>query len=256
MATPLEIVGNQLILLEAEVAGRAARMALDTGAGIDLLSASLARELGLAATGAFTGERMTGEEITCDLVSGPPLRVGGFEHTPDVVGVHGLFDNLPPQLGRVDGAVSLRFFAEQPFTIDYAASQLRLGALAGDSVPMQLQQEGGLAMSGFVTARLDDRLDGRFLVDTGASLSVVEMKTMERLDVLHGDVHEGTNETGWRYHRIVAPIESLAVGRTVHERPKICFESIRHDGVIGNDFLKRASVGFDVAACRMALAAV
>ena len=63
MTVPFEFVHDHLVVVPVTVAGRPARFALDTGAGIDVLSPRLAEGLGLAPRGRFTGRRMTGEEL-------------------------------------------------------------------------------------------------------------------------------------------------------------------------------------------------
>jgi predicted aspartyl protease len=256
MGVALEIIAGCIPVVEASVGGRPARLLVDTGAGLEVFSPRLADALGLERQGTWRGERMSREVLTVELVEDVELSLGGVTHRQDRCGVHDVFDRLPPALGAIDGALSLRFLGRQPFTLDYPGARLTWDLpAAGSDAPLDVEVERGLATSAFTAVTLDGRIEGRFLVDTGASLSVVDLPTMARLGVRGGQESAGTNETGHPFRRVVAPIRALAVGGAVQEEPSLCFEAIRHDGALGGDFLRGFAVGLDVAAGAMRLAA-
>ena len=77
---------------------------------------------------------------------------------------------------------------------------------------------------------------------------------LAQLDVGATERREGVNETGYPYAREYGSIREVAVGAARQANPKICFEAIRYDGVLGNDFLSGFAVTIDVSAGRMTLA--
>jgi len=72
---------------------------------------------------AFSGRRMSGQDVTVPLADGPEIAVGGYARREPAVGVldiHG----FPPALEGIDGFLSLAFFESAPFTVDYGRSFL------------------------------------------------------------------------------------------------------------------------------------
>jgi len=116
-ATPFERI-HHLVTVPVLVGDRTARFILDTGIGLTLLSDRLCAEIGCPTEGSsFTGRRMSGQEVTVPLATAPPLSFGGVTRHDGLVGIIAL-GGFPPELGPVDGFLSLAFFDEVPFTVD------------------------------------------------------------------------------------------------------------------------------------------
>ena len=108
-ATPFDRI-HHLVTVPVLVGERTARFVLDTGIGLTLLSDRLCAAIGCRSGGStFTGRRMSGQEVTVPLATAPPLAFGGATRRDHVVGIMAL-DGFPPELGAVDGFLSLAFF--------------------------------------------------------------------------------------------------------------------------------------------------
>ena len=242
---------------------------LDTGIGLTVLSESLAGRVGVVADrGTFTGRRMSGQEVRVPLAACPELSLGAFARTDHVVG---LLDTsgFPPTLGGVDGFLSLAFFEETPFTVDYAqravvvetAESLRERAKAGVVVPVRLERDGpslcaflALAVPGVGTIEVE--------VDTGSDCLILDARIAPRMGVdLDGPKVrrvEGRDETGNEYTRTFARLRTTvhaAEAASVSQRePEVMFQRIVHDGLVGDAYLRRFVVTYDLPASRMLLA--
>ena len=108
-----------LVFVPVRVGDVDAGFVLDTGIGLTLLSERLAREGDCVPNGeTFTGQRMSGQEVGVALADGPPITVGALTREAQVVGVLDT-SGFPPPLATVGGFLSLAFFDETAFTVDY-----------------------------------------------------------------------------------------------------------------------------------------
>jgi hypothetical protein len=87
-------------------------------------------------------------------------------------------------------------------------------------------------------------LDERFAAEVGVDLESAEVRRAE-----------GTDETGGAFTRhfttlpgSIHPTGAPAVGQ---ERPEVMFQRIVHDGLVGDSFLRRQAVTYDVADARI-----
>jgi len=95
---------------------------LDTGIGPTILTETLARDVGSTANGeTLTGKRMSGQEVGVPLAEAPPIALGLYVREGHAVG---LLDTsgFPDALAGIDGFLSLAFFEETAFTVDYGRS--------------------------------------------------------------------------------------------------------------------------------------
>jgi hypothetical protein len=208
-------VGGQLVKIPVTINGEIeTSFLLDTGAGVNVISERLCEEICCSKSGSYTGKRMSGEEITLQFTNVPQIKVGDMEFEDTRAGVLGLFENLPDSLGRIDGAISLRFLEKTKFTIDYVSSAVILndfGSVTGTAVPLEIERDEEKTMA-FV--QMKDA--GLFEVDTGNSTAVLNLPKAElfQVDLEAKDVKkvEGKNETGFpfvAYYTKVSELQTL-----------------------------------------------
>lgn len=120
--------GGPLRTLSAEVNGKPATFLFDTGGGMTVLSATLARQLGCPVFGRGTGFRHDGTRV--DGPRGGPIDfvAGGYRRRAEV-GVLDL-DALLQGLPKVGGIACLETFAGRALTVDLANNQLVLETAA------------------------------------------------------------------------------------------------------------------------------
>ena len=241
-------------------------MVLDTGIGPTILSAALCERLGCEPTGdVFHGRRMSGQEVAVSLVRVDSLRLGSLERRDWEVGVLDL-EEFPPELAETGGFLSLAFFGEQPFTVDYpdgdvvleSAETLAERLADGQAVEASVERDGpsvdvflpltipgGRSISVEVDMGSDALiLDERFAVEVGVDLESEEVRRAE-----------GTDETGGTFTRyfttLPGSIHPTGAPAVVQERPEVMFQRIVHDGLVGDSFLRRQPVTYDVANARI-----
>lgn len=258
---PFEFLANTFIVIEPSVAGSRHRFLLDTGAGFDAVSTGLCRKLDCTTSGKLTGKRMRGDEITLDLTQVESLEFAGISKTSWEVGITNLFDEIPPELGRLDGALSLKFFSNQAFTINFPKRQILIESLRslekrakdGNVVPAKLYSQLPKTLGIFLAVNAFGET-GSFEVDTGNMVTILPQKHLKRLkvDLKSSQTKVIKNEKMDRVYAVVNGNVALKDALQVTQaNPKICFEDIIYDGVIGVDFFKDKIVTFDIPNSRV-----
>jgi len=259
-ATPFERI-HHLVTVPVLVGDRKARFILDTGIGLTLLSDRLCTEIGCPTDGAnFTGRRMSGQEVTVPLATAPPLSFGGVTRHDHRVGIIAL-GGFASELGPVDGFLSLAFFDEVPFTVDYARGAVIVESPAsadertrdGSTVPVRLERDGP-AVDAFMQLDLPGARTVEVEIDMGSDSLILD----ERLAVAVGvDLRrdgvrrlEGRDETGHAYTRfftrLAGSISATEAPSVAQTDPEVMFQRIIYDGLVGDAFLSRFTVTYDL----------
>jgi hypothetical protein len=249
------------VLLENSIHSR---FILDTGIGGNLISSTLCKRIGCKLTGEqFTGKRMSGQEVSVPLATVSQISIGSFENKDVVVGV---FDfPLPADFDGVDGFLSLQFFAENPFTIDYSSGNIIIENRAsmltrienGTVVDVRLERVGQ-SIDAFLKIKLPDEKVIEAEVDTGTDELILHTKFMEELGVSKGSKgvkqSRGEDETGHfcvRYFASLLGRVCLAMNSRIHQQdPDVMFQDIIYDGLVGQRFLSRFTITYDIAKSR------
>src|SRR5262245_56441965 len=210
---------------------------------------------------------MSGQAVTTPLARSR-IAFGGSEGEPAEVGILDM-SSFPAGLSGIGGFLSLTFFASRPFTVDYARravivetpETLEARYAAGARVSVRVERDGPsvtvfmpLAIPGGRTVSVEvdmgsDELilDERFAEEVGATL---DGDGVRRVD--------GTDETGHAYTRtftrLSGRIHPAGAPELAQDDPHVMFQRIIHDGLIGDAFLRRFLVTFDVAGETMVLA--
>ncbi|MFB9314025.1 retropepsin-like aspartic protease [Nocardioides plantarum] len=263
---PFDRVGHQ-VRIPVTAGHLEGRFLLDSGIGLTTVSTDLARRLGLELTRtSFTGHRMSGQEITVPLARLPRLTVGGHVVRDGLVGV---FD-LGPTEGEsgLDGILGLDLLGDVVVQVDPSA---RLVELQPDpllvhrydnEVPVRVHRDGP-SVALFVELRLPSGRVVDVEVDTGSRCLILDTRFMSDCGVGPDDVTEtltGTDETGHDYSRSFATVRGAVgvIGAPSADQPspRVMFQSIVHDGLLGSDFLDRFVHGFDVRRRHLMLSAL
>ncbi len=239
-----------------------ARFILDSGIGLNIVSASFAEQAGVAVgSRTFSGQRMSGQEVELPLAQLTSLRFDDLRREDVEVGVLDL-SGFPPELGVIDGFLSLAFFDEQPFTIDYESAVVKLGGSDGGvSVPLEVERDGP-AVTAFMRLVLPGGRVARVEVDMGSDELILDDDLAVGVGVALDDpavrVVDGTDETGHAYTRrfttLHGAIHPDGAPSIAHDDPAVMFQRIRYDGLVGDAFLRRFAVTFDLPAGRIVFA--
>lgn len=240
----------------------------DTGIGLNLISETLATEVGCCPDGStFTGRRMSGQAVTVPLGTLASLRVGASQMRNVPVGIFDM--HAMAGLGDVEGFISLSCFRALPVTVDYPAgllvvedeASLARRAAAGTPVAVHVSHDGcstdlmlsidlpgGRPVSVEVDTGSDTLiLNERLAADTGIDLQGQGIRQVRSRD-----------ETGHEFVRYFTALRGdIKVSGAPLIRmtdPPVMFQEIIHDGLVGDSFLRNFTTTYDLANSRMIFA--
>jgi hypothetical protein len=259
---PFKYAANHILVIPVTINGKESQFALDTGACVNVISQSLADKFACRPAGKITSIRMSGQSLTMKVVTVSDLQVGSC-----------LQKNLPmaawklenafagaPNTAQVEGLISLEFFKKVPFTIDYARKMifiendesLRKRLSDGISIPIEVyhkHDQTSISMLLWFS-------NGNFAkvgIDTGSGALLLDEKYMREFSINRDpDVKmvKGIDETGLPYVRYCTTLPAdvfLAQNRQfTQKKPKVQFQRIIYDGVVGDGFLSNFTVTFDL----------
>lgn len=228
---------------------------LDTGIGVNIISSELAKKLGCPTTNVtFTGQRMSGQKVTIPLSWVRSLSLGPHRQQFVTVGVLDFTDFIPhgPEWDSIEGFLSLNFFRTQAFTLDYANRCLRLeNPQQGTPVELKLKDEDGVALTAFAYADVNGQ-KALLEVDSGSDSLILHDRY--RPAGLTVKTVEGKDETGHRFVRRFGTLPGyVAFAGQRQSDPRVMFQDIIYDGLLGHDYLRRFTVTFDLAHSLMRL---
>ena len=263
MRIPFERI-HHFVTVPMTAGGVETRFVLDTGIGLTLLTEALCERLGVETTGeVFTGRRMSGQEVTLPLARVSSLRLGELERRDAEIGTLDV-SGFPPELAEIGGFLSLAFFDEQPFTVDYPAEcvVLETAPPGGIAVDVELHRDGP-SLDVFMPLTLPDGTEISVEVDMGSGSLILDERFASAVgvDLDAPDVRrvEGTDETGGtfvrRFTTLPGAVHPAGAPELAQERPDVMFQRIVHDGLIGDAFLSRQAVTYDLAASRLVFGA-
>lgn len=242
----------------------------DTGIGVNILSKKLCDQFGCQITSHHTGKRMSGQQLTIPMSTLSSLTFVGKELKELPVAVWEMNGFLPKDddCKDVEGFLSLGFFRDKAFTMDYATGEFILETpegldarlKSGRVIPITIDQDGS-ALTIFMSLRLPDGTNIKVEIDLGGNILTLNEKYMKQLKVDHKAknvrVEKQNDETGHSYIRyfsdIAGPIAPTAAPELKQENLSVMFQKIIYDGLIGNDFMKRFTVTYDLPNSRIIL---
>ncbi len=260
---------HHLITVPVTIGGAQARFVLDSGIGPTIVADSLAEAAGVRPLGSsFTGRRMSGQEVTLPLARASSLAVGDLEQDDLVVGLLDM-SGFPDEVRALGGFVSLAFFAETPFTVDYCreeivletAESLAARRARGTELDLRLERDGP-SLTAFCRLTLPNTRSVWTEVDMGSEALILDERLAPELGVdLSGKAVravEGVDETGHNFTRFFTRLDGRVYAEgapdLAQEAPEVMFQRIIYDGLVGDAFLRRFAVTFDLPRAQLVLA--
>jgi hypothetical protein len=257
---PFRYVYDTFIVVPVLINGSIHRdFVLDTGIGLNLISKSICQEIGCKTEGQHIGKRMSGQEVTIPMTTIKSLSFGERKLNNVAVGVFDIESLMPKS--NIGGFLSLGFFKDSPFTIDYEKRVIRFedsGALKkiqseGTRVSVQLDQQGeslGIIMP--LVLPNGEKIAAE--VDTGSQALILHERYMKPLQILSTDPSvkrkEGKDETGHSYSRFFTNLRGAIhlpnAPKMNSEAPEVMFQKIIYDGLVGHYFFKNFRVTYDL----------
>ena len=262
---PFELINNH-IYVEGSVDGRPVRFLVDTG-GLNLLTPTAARKLGLKSEGQLAVTGVGDERVDVGFARASEVRVGAAVLSNPVFYIIDLGDLDRVEGLSLDGLVGYEMFRRFRVQIDYARGVLTLAEPAkfvppagATVIPFQLSERIPI-----ITGKLDG-LDVRFSVDTGSRTSLTLHSPFVRQHNLverYGAAPEsvvgwgvGGPSRGWPVRFGTLQLGDLSIeglAGDLFTGDKGSFASPDVSGNIGSGALRRFTVAFDYDARRMYL---
>ncbi|HEX8772333.1 MAG TPA: retroviral-like aspartic protease family protein [Pyrinomonadaceae bacterium] len=241
---------------------------LDTGAGTSLLSAELARRLGIEATETKEG-RVAGGALTLPVGKVRSLAVGAARVDDVQVAIMDLADVGRAVGAKIDGDVGYNFLKDFRVTINYGQKTLRLrqglyetvGAAALDEVSFKLASPSKPLV--LVQVIINGGELYEFALDTGCSTTMISPTLAESLKLESVPIPPMTTGGGHQVEASVGNLISLAVGKAEIRNLQVViadsFTMLNEAtgasfvGIIGYNFLKEFAVTIDYPNARLSL---
>ncbi|QIG43239.1 hypothetical protein G5V58_11160 [Nocardioides anomalus] len=254
---PLEWYAH-LVRLRARLGDDERLFLVDTGIGVSVVSSPLAQRADAEPLGTtYAGRRMSGQVVEAPLVRLPPLSVGDYAVAGHVAAVADLGDDF-------DGILGPAFFGDRTVTTDVAAATFTVhepGAqIEGIVVPLEVHRDEHTA-DPFVELVLPSGRTVLVEVDTGSDRLILDSRFLTECGLSADDERvssrEGVDETGFAYVRhdatLPGSVHLAAAPETAQASPRVMFQDIVHDGLVGSEFLYRYRFSFDLAGERLVL---
>jgi hypothetical protein len=267
IAVPVNYVGHAMrvpVIVNGKVS---THFIFDTGIGVTVLLKRFAEKLNLKTDGQFTGKRMSGQAVTVPLTNLGSIEVAGENLKDPRVGIIEL--DLPTSYNNVEGFFGLRQFENTPVTLDYKNNRLIVetpeslaNRLAkGTVIPIEFDVDGpGLVI--FAKLSLPNGKLIRVEIDTGSDDLILDERFMADLGFKPGSpgitTKTGKDETGHTYARYFGNIKGSvhldSASNAEQIDPKVMFQKIIYDGLIGYDYFKNFVVTYDLPNKRLIIA--
>ena len=252
----LEVADGGYLYVRVRVADSIeAKLLLDTGAGINTLSESILERLGARArdAGTHTGTRHNGERLTGPIWKVPSITLGALTKRDVVVGRF-----APP---NADGMLSMDFFRDQPFTLDFARGTLTLEtessteriASRAAAIPIRLAPNGPHQLDFFVRVCVGDGVAAEAEFDTGAGYNMLMLHPsyMQRLGLAPDGRERGALEY-YVYSTFLPELHYCSAPAVRTTRQFVGFkEGLIYEGLVGHGAFRDGRLTIDIPNRRM-----
>ena len=262
-SVPFELPNNRPII-NVRINGRKEplRFVLDTGSGISVISDETAKQLGIKAVARGGMARAVGGkfEIVYGFLDSMEIGEARIENVP--VYIRRFYNDEIP----VDGYIGLAVVSKYLITVDYGRHTFSLNRQRSNTDSVSPVSKANIEIpirsttSGFLSGEVQVQGVSRpfnFIIDTGASISVVSEKMME-LNEMHGFKHParmrvyGAAGIADGVQTLVLP--RVLLGAQARERVEVAVLDLEpvnettgfvQSGIIGGNFLRHFRVTFD-----------
>ncbi len=232
---------------------------LDTGAGINVLSGKMFDKVKATTreSGFHTGFRHDGDRLSGKLHILPSIGLGEQTLANSEVAV------FPPLDGMgIDGLLSLKFFEDTPFTIDYVNKEvlihteasLRKMTATKKTIPIETIRHGRVGLDVMLHIRLNDLITLDAIFDTGSGHDTVLVNPyyIEKLGMLPQDMKvtsytkivSGEQKTDW--NSSLKEVRLQQSDLKINNVPVRFREDLIYEALIGSRLFVSGSVTFDL----------
>lgn len=263
---PLKVTDNGFLFVTVSINDSiTADFLLDTGGGMNVLSNKIYQKI--KPTAKFhsfeTGFRHDGERIDGEILQIPSMSIDSYKLTDVLTGMYAPLD----QYG-IDGIVSLKFFENKPFTIDYKNKILTLETneslkeIENSSVmiPILLDVFSDYAIDMYIPLVINNSLNLNAEFDTGTgfysliikpeymSLLGFDSTNTQRKEYITPITYTKLND----YTATVSSVKTKGLNSTEVKNKKVTFrENMIHPALIGSEMFMDKAITIDIQKKKM-----
>lgn len=251
ITVPAEISGG-MIYVKVKVNGKDAEFVLDTGAGINVVTPSAAKRLGIKG-GAETEVQGVAAKTTTQVTTLESLAVGDYVANQQPAIIVEL-----PKLLACDGLIGFHFLSQGVVTLDYAGSTVTFDRSGGFKAPADAKSAPMTLHNNVPTIEISAAgKSGRAQMDSGASNSLTffpkfieetrlkDRLTKSRLDRAVGVGGGMATVTGWFDGYTVAGFKTPGSYVQLASRGKGVFNDATLAGNLGYEEMRRFTISID-----------
>lgn len=262
MIVPFEFVeGDTAVVVPVTVDGMVVRLVLDTGAGVEVIATGVAKDLGIQMTETYSGKRLNGDPLSIGMGKAKTVSFGGITKKDWLLAPMDYFDEMSKEI-NVQGLLSLKFFEDHPFTIDYPGKKIIIetpSSLAERKksafvAPIFITREIPPALGAEVDLNVDGKWKQRSIIDTGSAPTKLDMAFFKKLGFSESDPrlkkksHNTIAKTTTHAFFIPGPgrIQLYGSKDIVNDETPIRFQEKLSAASIGGNFFMKFQVTFDL----------
>lgn len=261
---PFERVeGDTAVLVPVLLNGtQTVRLALDTGAGIEVIASGLAQNLHVTPTESYTGHRLNGEPLAVKMGAIESIAFGPIIRRKWLVAPLEYFDDLS-KTANIQGLLSLNFFDQHPFTIDYPKGVIVLETPAslarrretGNRLTLHREHQFSRSLDVEVDLLVDGKQRQRAIVDTGSASTKLPMSFFASMSLKRDDpslkektfpAMSGTASSKVYLLPVPGRIQLADAASIINDGSSVVFEDNLRVASIGGNFFRNYAVTFNV----------
>ncbi|MEP0273165.1 MAG: retropepsin-like aspartic protease [Ekhidna sp.] len=256
---PITILEEGHILVSLKVNDSIpANFILDTGAGITVMSSKFFNKISENSPpeGFFTGFRHDGDRLDGELFSVKSIDLGGYVRNDIVGGVYPPLDNY-----GIDGLLSMTFFKDKAFTIDYQNQKIRLLsddelksiAANSPSVPLSLNQKSDVSLDISIPICVNGEftVDAEFDTGSGHELFLINPYFMNDLGIDSSKLTSSIYTTPISQKKLTDYSSEQKLGicgtGSEYQKKSVLFrEGLIYEALIGSGLFSDKSITIDI----------
>ncbi len=267
---PVQITDEGFIIVEVKLVDSIkGNFILDTGAGAIVLSGKTFEKIKGSAenAGYFTGFRNDGDRLDGEIYRIPSLAIGDVIQNDVLIGIYPPLDDY-----GVDGLVSLKFFEDKPFTIDFKNKKIRFVKSISDFyddnkftvLPITLQSQTDFSLDMFIRVCINDGVSVNAEFDTGSGYKtfLVNPYYMKQLGLDTMNMTSRSYTTPISGHKLsehaynsdsvnICSDGNSLQGKTLSKVPTVFREGLIYEALIGSFLFKDSDITIDIPNKRM-----
>lgn len=259
---PIHIMEEGHLIVSVQVADSiTGNFVLDTGAGATVLSGKLFEKIADQAhkKGYFTGFRHDGDRLDGAVYEIPSIAVGEVQQPKPIVAVYPPLDAM-----GIDGLLSLKFFEDKPFSIDFKNRRISFMdpetskslAQKHTAVPLELYHHTNVSLDIFLPITINGTTEIWAEFDTGSGYGAYILNTayLNDLNLNKEKAHTQAYQTQLSQESRVDTLQTLSsitVGTAdrmheVKDVTAIFREGLIYNGLIGSGLFRDKVITIDI----------